>query len=126
MYVTLPTAAVQGLIPTTVLAEDKDIVELGIHPGDELKALGFPLGLASNDIGFPILRSGQIASYPLLPTKETLTFLFDFRIFDGNSGGPVYLVDSNKTYGGGTHLGATNFLIMGLVTSEVRITQQAF
>jgi S1-C subfamily serine protease len=90
MYIRLPPEAAIPLITSAMLADDKMLSDFEIHPGDEVKCLGFPLGVASNDAGFPVLRSGMIASYPLVPTATTKTFLFDFRVFKGNSGGPVY------------------------------------
>lgn len=124
MYVTIPPVAVGQLLPTTLLAEDAILAELEIHPGDELNCLGYPFGQESNPAGFAVLRSGKIASYPLLPTSETKTFLLDFRVFNGNSGGPVYFVDANRVYGGRLHLGVEHHFIMGMVTSEIRITQE--
>jgi hypothetical protein len=118
MYVALPHSVSIPLLPTDLLADDKMLSEFEIHPGDELNCLGYPLGLESNSAGFPILRSGKIASYPLLPTKQTLSFLFDFRVFEGNSGGPVYFAQSNRTYGGTTQLGQTIQFLVGLVTRE--------
>ena len=122
MYVGLPTGVIEDgrLLPMALLADDSRLAELEVHPGDELNSLGFPLGLESTPAGFPVLRSGKIASYPFLPTNAYGVFLFDFKIFDGNSGGPVYFVDSNRIYGGAMHAGTTHFLIMGLVTSEER------
>lgn len=124
MYVTVPPGAVTELLPTTLLAEDAVLAELEVHPGDELNCLGYPLGQESNAAGFAVLRSGNIASYPLLPTKQTKTFLLDLRVFNGNSGGPVYFVDANRVYGGRLHLAVEHHFIMGLVTSEIRITQE--
>ena len=60
--------------------------------------LGFPQGLSANPAGFPILRSGRVASYPLGPSTAYPTFLLDFRVFPGNSGGPVWL-DESQTPG---------------------------
>ena len=122
MYVNLPTDVKLPLLPTSILADDSTLSKLGIHPGDELECLGYPLGATSNAAGFPILRSGRIASYPLLPTAVTKTFLLDMRVFKGNSGGPVYFVQSNRTYGGVTHIETVGF-IAGLV-SEERIVRQ--
>ena len=59
-----------------------------------MMALGFPQGLSANPAGFPILRSGRVASYPLGPSTAFPTFLLDFRVFPGNSGGPVWLDES--------------------------------
>jgi hypothetical protein len=76
-----------------VLAADKLLSDANIKPGDELRCLGYPLGVASNDAGFPVLRSGRIASYSIVPTDKTKTFLLDLRVFKGNSGGPVFFTE---------------------------------
>jgi hypothetical protein len=104
-------------IPSGVLATESGLRELEIHPGDELSCLGYPLGLECNSAGFPVLRTGTIASYPLLPIKDYPTFMFNFDTFGGNSGGPVFLVSNNRVYGGGTHVGTVSTL-MGIVVEE--------
>jgi hypothetical protein len=122
MYIAIPDGVSIPLISTDLLISDKELSDFEIHAGDTLNVLGYPLGMSSNDAGFPILRSGRIASYPLLPTDKTKTFLLDFVVFKGNSGSPVYLVDSTRVYHGATHLGMINF-IAGLVTQEISITE---
>ncbi|MCP4366456.1 MAG: trypsin-like peptidase domain-containing protein [Planctomycetes bacterium] len=90
MYVQLPKYyGNKSFLPTTLLADDKMFKELAIHPGDEALCLGYPFGAEANEAGFPILRSGKIASYPMTPTKQTKTFLYTCEVFPGNSGGPV-------------------------------------
>lgn len=123
MYVPLPAGTSLPLLSTDFLADDAMLSRFDIHPGDQLECLGYPLGLASNDAGFPILRSGRIASYPLLPTETVKTFLFDFRVFGGNSGGPVYFVQTDRLYGGSVHLGQTIAFIAGLVSQQKIFSQ---
>lgn len=106
------------MLPIDLLVTDDWMTKFEIHPGDELLCLGYPL-FASGAHGYPILRSGKIASYPLIPTKENKNWLFDFRIFQGNSGGPVYFADRNRTYGGVTHIAETIQFLAGLVTAQV-------
>ena len=117
MYVALPKDVDIQLLPTDLLATDDILKQFEIHPGDRLSCLGFPLMAEANEAGFPILRSGQIASYPLVPMTTIKTILFDFNVFKGNSGGPVYFVDSNRLYGGSTNIGQVRFL-MGLVSEQ--------
>jgi len=125
MYVALPQDDSMPMISTDVLADDKMLADFEIHPGDELECLGYPFGQEANDAGFPVLRSGKIASYPLLPTSKTRTLLYDVRIFKGNSGGPVYFVQSNRWYKkSGVKLGETIHIIIGLVSQESLIQQQ--
>ena len=124
MYVALPRDVSIPLASTDLLADDTMLERYEIHPGDTLHCLGFPFGQESNAAGFPVLRSGMIASYPLTPTAKTSTFLFDFPVFQGNSGGPVYMVDENRAFQGNINLGSTTQLILGLVTQETTHVEQ--
>jgi len=91
----------------------------GIHPGDEVTCDGFPL-YAEGPFGFPILRDGRVASYPILPTADTKTFLLDFPVFPGNSGGPAYIADTIRPNGTGGLIayGGNRLTIIGLVSKE--------
>jgi S1-C subfamily serine protease len=119
MYVNVPDGIQMPIISTSLLADDEMLSQFEVNPGEELSCLGYPFGAESNAAGFAVLRSGRIASYPLLPTETTRTFLFDFAIFSGNSGGPVYLSSNNRTYGGRMHTGETVHFIVGLVTQQL-------
>ncbi len=125
MYINVPDdeAITLQLLPTTMLADDKMLMDYDIKPGDEVRCLGYPLGVSSNDAKFPVLRSGRIASYPLLPTIKTKTFLLDLRVFKGNSGGPVFYIERYRPIP--NTLGSyTNYhFIMGLVSQESLFTE---
>lgn len=123
MYIALPQDIDITLLPATMLADDEVLERFEIHPGDKLTCLGYPFGAEANIAGFPILRSGKIASYPLVPTQQTKTFLYAFQIFRGNSGGPVYFVESGRTYAGAMHVGTIQF-IAGIVSQEHMITEK--
>jgi hypothetical protein len=118
LYVDMPNDLSVPILPIGLLADDEILKKFEIHPGDELLCLGFPL-FVSSDSGFPILRSGKIASYPIVPTQAQKRILFDFSVFEGNSGGPAYFVDHNRAYGGLAHLGESEQFVVGLVTSQV-------
>ena len=121
MYVPLPNEAHVVLLSKDLLATDQMVIQYEVHPGDELLSLGFPFGLAANDAGFPILRSGKIASYPLVPARKYPTFLYDFQVYEGNSGGPVYYTGSRAF--GGKSAQLVNF-IAGLVSQHAAIDGQ--
>lgn len=123
MFIGVPPNTVPRPLSTDLLVNDKELSEFEIHPGMELMCLGYPFGAEANPVGFPILRSGRIASYPLIPTKNTRTFLFDFTVFRGNSGGPVYFVVNDPTYAGGRHIGMSIRGIIGVVVQERNITE---
>jgi Trypsin-like peptidase domain len=98
------------------LATDDFLRSIGIHPGDDLLCLGFPLGIQINS--YPILRSGKIASYPVTPSKKVGPIAYDFRVYPGNSGGPVYFSYSDRAYKNQLRLGTTYQKIFGIVTQQ--------
>ena len=105
-------------LPLKYFATDSMMKAIDIHPGDDVSILGYPFGLESNDAGFPILRKGMIASFPILPAKEYKTFLVDFQVFSGNSGGPVYFVQNGARGHNYTLDFQRHQFIMGLVIQE--------
>lgn len=86
-----PVEFAKAALPVNYLAADETFDRYQVNTGDEMMALGFPRGLSANAAGFPILRSGRVASYPLAPANIFPTFLLDFSVFPGNSGGPVFV-----------------------------------
>lgn len=86
-----PPEFARAAMPLNYLAADDTFARYSVNAGDEMMALGFPRGLSANAAGFPILRSGRVASYPLAPANIFPTFLLDFSVFPGNSGGPVFV-----------------------------------
>ena len=91
MTIKAPAEFAKAAIPVNYLAKDETFDAYQVNAGNEMMALGFPRGLSANSAGFPILRSGRVASYPLGPAAAFPTFLLDFSVFPGNSGGPVYM-----------------------------------
>jgi hypothetical protein len=118
MWISLPQDADIGIFPSTaLLADDKFLTDFKIHPGDEVRILGYPYGFEANDAGFPVLRSGRISSYPLTPTSEVQTFLLDFQVFRGNSGGPVY-ISERRALTEGDLTSVSIYRILGVVSQE--------
>ncbi|HMO04224.1 MAG TPA: serine protease [Kiritimatiellia bacterium] len=107
------------------LASDNLFKERDIQPGDELMCLGYPLSLQANDFGFPILRSGRIASYPVWPISLAKTFLYDIPVYGGNSGGPVfYDFRKRRIPGDDSSKWIDTIGIAGLISKDVSQTVQ--
>ena len=121
MTITAPPAFAKAAIPVDYLAADETFSKNNIGAGDEMMALGFPRGLAANPAGFPILRSGRVASFPVAPSAVFPTFLLDFAVFPGNSGGPVFVSDHSHRRAAGDAGGQDVEFIAGLLTQEVEL-----
>ncbi len=123
MFVPIPRKADIYLASTDLIATDEQIKKLNVNAGEEVLVLGYPYGAEANDAGFPILRSGRIASFPLTPTATVKTFLLDFPVFKGNSGGPVFLDQRFRTKEGKAAFG--HFVsVLGIVSQEQSITEK--
>jgi V8-like Glu-specific endopeptidase len=119
-----PEAFAKSAIPLQWLAEDETFQANRIGAGDEMMALGFPRGLAANQAGFPILRSGRVASFPVAPAQVFPTFLLDFTVFPGNSGGPVFMSQAAHRRVGGADTGQEVQFIAGLLTQQVELNNE--
>lgn len=89
--VNVPESLRDSAIPASWLADDTTFINERVVAGDEMVTLGYPHGLSANVAGFPILRAGRLASYPISPSNIYPTFLIDLTAVPGNSGGPVFM-----------------------------------
>jgi S1-C subfamily serine protease len=122
IVITAPPEFAKAAIPAQYLASDDTFSQYKVEAGDEMMALGFPRGLAANQAGFPILRAGRVASYPVAPAKIFPTFLLDFSVFPGNSGGPVFMTDQDRRREGTA--GDEPEFIAGLLTQQVELNSE--
>jgi hypothetical protein len=124
LYVTPPGDAEVPKLPVDLLATDEALRKYEVHPGDRPACLGYPHRVEANDAGFAVLRGGAIASFPLTPARTNRTFLVSMDTFEGDSGGPVYLAEPGRVYGG-RGKGEEVRLILGLVTGQMFLDEEA-
>jgi S1-C subfamily serine protease len=123
--ITAPLAFAKAAIPEDYLAADDTFSKYAVTSGDQMMTLGFPRGLAANSAGFPILRAGRVASYPIAPAKIFPTFLLDFSVFPGNSGGPVFMSGPSRHAVNDAGEGGQDVeFIAGLLTQQVELNSE--
>ncbi len=125
MRISLPPEASIPGVPAELLATEEQLRHYEIQPGDMTRSLGYPHPhqFEANAEGFGIVRVGCIASYPLWPTERTGRFYLDANIFEGDSGGPVYLSQMNRFFQGETHSGRVE-LILGLMSGQQMLNER--
>jgi len=121
--ITAPAEFAEAAIPKDWLAKDETFSTYAVGAGDQMMALGFPRGLSANPAGFPILRAGRVASFPLAPAAAFPTFLLDFTVFPGKSGGPVFMAEGVRRRPGGGESQEVQF-IAGLLTQQVELNSE--
>ena len=72
------------------LADAAWVAEKKLRVGQRVCIASYPAQLAANDAGWPVLRHGAVASYPLSPVSQVKTLLVDANTFGGDSGAPVF------------------------------------
>jgi S1-C subfamily serine protease len=122
IVVKAPPAFAKAAIPLAWLAGDDTLSRADIGPGDEMMVLGYPQGLSANAAGFPILRSGRVAS-PIDASSVSPTFLLDFRVFPGNSGGPVFISDPDRRDPASDAAAPAQF-VAGMLTQQVELNHE--
>ena len=122
--VQVPPEVARAAIPLSWLADDSSFASGGIDPGDEMFVLGYPDGHTANPEGFPILRSAHVASYPLVTIPSYPRFMLDMWVFEGNSGGPVFLASPLQRRPG-SPLAGTPY-VAGMVAAAAPKYQWAF
>lgn len=117
MKLELPGGRAVAALDFDQLAGESDVGSGKLRSADEVWVLCFPAKLESSSAGFPVLRRGTVASFPLTPIDRNKTFLVDFTTFGGDSGAPVVVRDREAPDAAGQRTS-----VVGLVTGMHRET----
>lgn len=71
------------------LATERDVAQRRVRVAQEAWIPGYPAQLEASPAGWPVLRRGSLASYPLAPVSANKTMLINASSFGGDSGAPV-------------------------------------
>ena len=123
MEISAPPAFARAAIPLAWLADDQVFDTWQIGPGDEFLTLGYPYGYSANTAGFAILKTGRIASWPLTPISRFPSFLLDYAVFPGDSGGPVFWTPTARKLPGTAE--PDHPFIAGVLIQEMRVSGES-
>jgi hypothetical protein len=118
-----PPQFARAAIPLAWLADEEALKQAELGPGDEMYVLGFPEGFSANTKGFPIVRVGRVASYPITPTREFQNFLLDFHVYRGNSGGPVFFTPDLRRLSGKSPTSTP--VVAGIMTTQTVVGEES-
>jgi len=120
LKLTLPAGRTLDALNLERLAREPAIETGKLHSAKEVWIPCYPAQLEANSAGFPILRRGAVASFPLTPIRRFRTYLVDYRTFGGDSGAPVMMRDRE------TPAKVTDRpLVVGLVIGQHRETTRS-
>ena len=113
-----PKEADIARLPLDLLADDAGYKKFELHAGDRILTCGYPHQVEANAAGFPLLRAGAIATFPLWPAKTVKSFFADLNTFEGDSGSPVFVDEANRSYGGKIQPGRVQAIIGTVIAQE--------
>lgn len=82
------------LISIPSFISESSIAQSAPHVGDQILLLGFPKVFPGTEGGFPVFRSGIIASYSSGSEADLEKYLIHTNVYSGDSGGPVFAAGS--------------------------------
>ncbi len=108
LRVTVPDGVDLEPFPFDRVADGSWAAGKKVRAGQDVFVPCFPVRLESTPAGWPLVRKGSIATYPLTPAAKTM--LIDYSHFEGDSGAPAVAYPDGKP------------LVVGLVFALVRHT----
>lgn len=115
LEVPLPSGFAVRVASRMLLADRAAFAKYQIVPGTQVHYLGYPRGYSSGAGDFPILRSGTVASYPV---DLNGLYLIDGVVYEGNSGGLVY-VDPPLGFNRQNRLEKQAAIVIGVLTTSI-------
>ncbi len=81
----------------------------------EIKFVGYPIGISDVSNNLPVIRGGMIASDPSVDYNGETKFLIDAAVVPGSSGSPVFIVDEG-IYAGGMIQKTPELKLIGIIS----------
>lgn len=76
-----------------LVANDTDLEQCGVF--QEVKFIGYPIGIWDQLNNLPVARRGMTATDPVVDYNGRTEFLIDAAVFPGSSGSPVFIADAS-------------------------------
>ena len=94
MEIRLPPDVARIISIPSFISESTLARQSAPHVGDQILVLGFPKVFPGTEGGFPIFRTGTIASYSSGSQTDLEKYLIHTNVYSGDSGGPVFAARS--------------------------------
>ena len=124
-----PTVLKENNIKPVFISEEmfgysKDFESIGIAVGDDVYAIGFPMGIAGEEQNYPCVKAGLISRIDQEIIKNRKAFIIDSSIFPGNSGGPVILKPTMVSLSDSKPVGKP--LLLGVISGYIPYSEQLY
>jgi hypothetical protein len=113
--VEVPPEIAGDIVKPTSFSEEAISKADELSAGRDLAFAGFPEVFPGTPGGYPILRSGKIASHMIDEVRREQTFVMNADVYPGDSGSPVFGLDARG-----------KLSVEGMVIERIAATSEAF
>lgn len=101
--------------------QDDRLTELS--PIEEVRMVGYPIGMWDEVNNFPLIRTGNTATHPAVDYNGQSKFLVDMACFPGSSGSPVMIVNEGSyATPQGLQIGSSRGVFLGVLHAGPTMT----
>ncbi len=86
-------------ISSTLISSEQELEGFGVF--QEVKFIGYPIGIWDEKNNLPVVRRGMTATDPTVDYNGNTEFLIDAAVFPGSSGSPVFVADEGGSFRNG-------------------------
>jgi hypothetical protein len=111
--------------PTTenLIPGDAELLKYGAF--EEVKFIGYPIGIWDEKNNLPVARRGMTATDLAVDYNGRTEFLVDAAVFPGSSGSPVYIVDEGViSFDGRLSIGGNRLRFLGILYAVHQFTSE--
>ncbi|MFN0051731.1 MAG: serine protease [Planctomycetales bacterium] len=112
LFLDLPEGPQPTALAYQNIADEAVAQERRVRVGREVFIACYPSQLEANELGWPVVRRGIVASHPLVPLRTFKSMLIDYRSFGGDSGAPIVLCEGERP------------LVVGMILGMLRQTEK--
>jgi hypothetical protein len=106
---------------STTIPDTDELSHYGVF--QEIKFIGYPIGIWDEKNNLPIVRRGMTATDPVVDYNGRKEFLIDAAVFPGSSGSPVYIATDNLMMMG-TAIGPPRVRLIGILRAVHEYTSE--
>lgn len=109
-------------IGESLIPSDEELPKYGVF--QEVKFIGYPIGIWDEKNNLPVVRRGMTATDPVIDYNGRTEFLVDAAVFPGSSGSPVFIANEGLNFFDGGLYSGSRVSFLGIMYGVYQYTSE--